>query len=46
MGVMNNQESWGEVDRQRSDVDEETETCVGVRDVEPLPMSEFCNFFF
>ena len=24
MGIMNNEESWGEVDRQRSDVDEET----------------------
>ena len=47
MGVMNNEQSWGEVDLQRSHVDEETETCVGVRDVlEPLPMSEFYNIVF
>jgi hypothetical protein len=41
MGVMNIEQSWGEVDLQSSHVDEETETCVAVRGVlEPLPTSE------
>jgi hypothetical protein len=32
MGIMSNEQGWGEVDLQRSNVDE-TDTCVGVRGV-------------